>query len=170
MGQYAKMKMEVRLGNLLHIKSRTGDRWSVNQKMLLNKLLRPGMGLLASEVEPLARFVLFGRSLARSHIRLRPLARTFRHARSLATRSPLYPRSLATPLPLACPLMPRASSHSVNTMPLKEVFFLALLSRPSFCVRAASPRSYPLPAACRPLTSRCPLAHSTQPARSRVIG
>ena len=76
------MKMEVRLGNLLHIKSRTGDRWSVNQKMLLNKLLRPGMGLLASEVEPLARFVFFfaARSLAhsppaaRSQLTVRPHA------------------------------------------------------------------------------------------------
>ena len=68
------MKMEVRLGNLLHIKSRTGDRWSVNQKMLLNKLLRPGMGLLASEVEPLARFVFFCRSLARTLASRRSLA------------------------------------------------------------------------------------------------
>ena len=103
------MKMEVRLGNLLHIKSRTGDRWSVNQKMLLNKLLRPGMGLLASEVEPLARFVFL--PLARSHTRLPPLARNLRYARTLDARSSPYAAT---------------SSHSVNSLPFKEVF-LALL-------------------------------------------
>ena len=104
------MKMEVRLGNLLHIKSRTGGRWSVNQKMLLIKLLRPGMGLLASEVEPLARFVFF-LPLARSHTRLPPLARNLRYARTLDARSSPYAAT---------------SSHSVNSLPFKEVF-LALL-------------------------------------------
>ena len=115
MHKCAKIKTEVRLCNLLH---KNPDGGPVNQKMLLIKLLRPGMGQLASEEEPLARFVFFAaRSLARSHIRLRPLAE----------QGPLSRRSLATlelaarlPLTPAARLSPYAatSSHSVNSLPL----------------------------------------------------
>ena len=164
--------MEVRLGNLLHIKSRTGDRWSVNQKMLLNKLLRPGMGLLASEVEPLARFVFF-LPLARSHTRLPPLARNLRYARTLDARSSLYPRSPSRARLLAArSLLPCRSLVPLchDIFPLCQLLailrsFFSLTLGLAFA-GAASPRSYPLPTACRPLARS--LARHLLPSRSLV--
>ena len=102
-------------------------------KKALIKLLHPGMGPARERGGAACSFRFFwplARSLARSHIRLRYLARSslapsatparhsLVHLPPLAAWGPLARRSLATPLPLACPLMPRASSHSVNAMPL----------------------------------------------------
>ena len=90
----------------------------------------------------------FARSLPHSPPPARSqLARTFRHARSLATRSSLYPRSLARSphgarllaarsLPLCRSLVPLCRERLpilLTPCLCRQFFFLALLSWPSFC-------------------------------------
>ena len=120
-----------------------------------------------------ARSFRFFLPLARSHTRLPPLARNLRYARTLDARSSLYPRSPSRARLLAArSLLPCRSLVPLcrDIFPLCQLLailrsFFSLTLGLAFA-GAASPRSYPLPAACRPLARS--LARHLLPSRSLV--